>query len=323
MNWYYCNDGTNVVGPLPGEAIDALRRCGTINDDTPVVAEGSADWKTVGEAFKVEASAGLDIDIGISESSGYRDAQNIPTAANGIQERDHPENNHPPGQEPSVAGKNMPSRKLVVWGAGGAVLAVVVLAAAITKFGSSSNEPPIRSEARSLPSETDPTTGLHVGAKLDQFYEVLGKQNITKTFFFEGRRKNAFTYLIFDGDPNYLTAVGFDDSDIVRVLFFKLQGGREKEGEMDEQDIIELLTRFSKSSKSWVRMEGGRSSGADSAWADMSSISGGTGVMAKYSSADRSLTLGVPKDIESAYEDLVGARVGDLSDIEVRRNPGP
>ncbi|MCW1922666.1 GYF domain-containing protein [Luteolibacter arcticus] len=57
MNWYYCNDGSNVVGPLPGEAIDALRRCGTINDDTPLVAEGSTDWKTFGETFKRESSS--------------------------------------------------------------------------------------------------------------------------------------------------------------------------------------------------------------------------------------------------------------------------
>lgn len=57
MNWYYCNDCTSVVGPLPREAIDALRRCGTINDDTPVVAEGSTNWKTFGETFKMESSS--------------------------------------------------------------------------------------------------------------------------------------------------------------------------------------------------------------------------------------------------------------------------
>jgi len=56
MNWYYCNDGKTVIGPLSDEAIDALHRCGTINDETPIVAEGSTDWKTFGEAIKVNSS---------------------------------------------------------------------------------------------------------------------------------------------------------------------------------------------------------------------------------------------------------------------------
>lgn len=323
MNWYYCNDGTNVVGPLPGEAIDALRRCGTINDDTLVVAEGSADWKTVGEAFKVEASAGLGIDVGISESSGYRDAQNTPTAANGIQERDHPENNHPPDQEPSVAGNNMPSRKLVVLGAGGAVLAVVVLAAMV-RSGLGSKGAWVTKEANSHPLEPNAATGVYIGDHLDRCYEVLGKQNITKAFRFEGHRKAAFTYLIFDGDANDLTAVGFDESDIARVLVCMLRDGSGKNASLDDKEIARLLARFSKSGARWVRMEDLKNMGDDSAWGDVSSVTrGGDGSLAWYDSEAKSLIiLKSRKDLDRAMDDLSRARVEDLSNIEVRRAPG-
>jgi hypothetical protein len=56
MNWYYCNDGTTVVGPLPSEQLEALYHCGTINDETPVVAEGSTGWKSFEETFGVDSS---------------------------------------------------------------------------------------------------------------------------------------------------------------------------------------------------------------------------------------------------------------------------
>lgn len=56
MNWYYCNDGKTVIGPLADGAMDALFRCGTITIQTRVLAEGTADWRTFGEAFKVETS---------------------------------------------------------------------------------------------------------------------------------------------------------------------------------------------------------------------------------------------------------------------------
>lgn len=54
MNWYYCNDGKTVIGPLSDEAIDALHRSGTITIQTRVVAEGSTDWINFGEAFQVK-----------------------------------------------------------------------------------------------------------------------------------------------------------------------------------------------------------------------------------------------------------------------------
>jgi hypothetical protein len=60
-NWYYCDDGTTVVGPLSQEAMQALRRCGTITANSRVVAQGSTDWTTYREAFGTMTSTSLTV----------------------------------------------------------------------------------------------------------------------------------------------------------------------------------------------------------------------------------------------------------------------
>jgi hypothetical protein len=50
-NWYYCADSTTVVGPLSEAAMLALRRCGTITDDSQIVAQGSSEWTTYRKIF--------------------------------------------------------------------------------------------------------------------------------------------------------------------------------------------------------------------------------------------------------------------------------
>lgn len=81
MNWYYCcKDGKTVIGPLPVEAIDALRRCGTIDDETPIVAEGSTDWKTFGETFKKGSSHVRDDAPYLDRSRPDRRMETIPAS---------------------------------------------------------------------------------------------------------------------------------------------------------------------------------------------------------------------------------------------------
>ncbi|MCW1886706.1 hypothetical protein OKA04_18350 [Luteolibacter flavescens] len=79
MNWYYCSDGTTVVGPLPQEAIDALRRCGTIDDVTPIVAEGSTDWSTFGETFKIGSSQARKEALGLDQTDPDRRRETSPS----------------------------------------------------------------------------------------------------------------------------------------------------------------------------------------------------------------------------------------------------
>ena len=82
MNWYYCcKDGKSVIGPLPGEAIDALRRCGTIDDETPIVAEGSTDWKTFGETFKIGSSHHREDAPDLDRTGPDRRMESIPAIA--------------------------------------------------------------------------------------------------------------------------------------------------------------------------------------------------------------------------------------------------
>ncbi|RBP41464.1 trypsin-like peptidase [Roseimicrobium gellanilyticum] len=54
MNYYYVSSDSNVVGPMPEEAIRGLWRGGVLGDLSLVAREGSEEWRTFAETFETE-----------------------------------------------------------------------------------------------------------------------------------------------------------------------------------------------------------------------------------------------------------------------------
>lgn len=54
MRYFYADDKEGAVGPLPGEALLALKAGGILTSSTKVKEEGAADWKLLAEVFTTE-----------------------------------------------------------------------------------------------------------------------------------------------------------------------------------------------------------------------------------------------------------------------------
>ena len=54
MNNYYLFLDDTVHGPLSVQGIESMLQAGTISQDTPVAAEGSSEWTTIGQLFNIQ-----------------------------------------------------------------------------------------------------------------------------------------------------------------------------------------------------------------------------------------------------------------------------
>ena len=51
MDWYYCNDGTTVSGPVSEEELQLLAKSGVVGVGTQITAKGTVDWQPMSKVL--------------------------------------------------------------------------------------------------------------------------------------------------------------------------------------------------------------------------------------------------------------------------------